>query len=421
MNDQWLKDIQQRMSEYETDAPRELWDSIAQRQSASATPGNSHRKTLLPLWSKRLIGVAAMLVVMLTIVFWLSSEDDHTANNATTTGHQHLTQTSPAKIISAGEISADNAPAAPRLTFVSENYATEASNKTHVLTDTGLSPELKSQDYVTETTTPSNSSDTATIHPLPAIEDGATHTATQQRQLHKTSTSPATSKLTFGVYTSGGLSDAFGHTRVGDVNSNAMVAGKADAAWSDAPMLGLLLFNKNQSTVDQIKHRMPLHTGFTISYALTPRLSLTSGVTYSLLISDLHYGSDDNYLSGTQTLHYVGIPLGIKYDIFTWHRFETYVAANVLAEKCVSGRQEQNINFGDTREQTQTQHIMDRPIQWSASASLGVQYNILPTLGVYIEPGVSYYIDNGSDVRNIYKDKCLNFNLNIGLRLNLNK
>lgn len=45
-----------------------------------------------------------------------------------------------------------------------------------------------------------------------------------------------------------------------------------------------------------------------------------------------------------------------------------------------------------------------------------MQLDITRHIGVYIEPGISYYFDNNSDVRNIYKDRPLNFNLNIGLR-----
>ena len=53
------------------------------------------------------------------------------------------------------------------------------------------------------------------------------------------------------------------------------------------------------------------------------------------------------------------------------------------------------------------------------NAAAGVQYNFSNLLGLYVEPGVSYYFDNGSSVSNIYKDKPFNFNLNLGLRFTI--
>lgn len=46
----------------------------------------------------------------------------------------------------------------------------------------------------------------------------------------------------------------------------------------------------------------------------------------------------------------------------------------------------------------------------------GGEIRIVKGLSVYAEPGLSYYFDNGSSIRNIYKDKPLNFSLNLGMR-----
>lgn len=35
---------------------------------------------------------------------------------------------------------------------------------------------------------------------------------------------------------------------------------------------------------------------------------------------------------------------------------------------------------------------------------------------MYVEPGISYYFDDGSPISTIYKEKPVNFNLNLGLR-----
>ena len=60
-------------------------------------------------------------------------------------------------------------------------------------------------------------------------------------------------------------------------------------------------------------------------------------------------------------------------------------------------------------------------MQWSANASLGIQFDVIPQLGIYAEPGAKYYFDNGSHIDNVFKDKKLNFNLQFGLRWNIGK
>jgi hypothetical protein len=42
-------------------------------------------------------------------------------------------------------------------------------------------------------------------------------------------------------------------------------------------------------------------------------------------------------------------------------------------------------------------------------------------LGIYAEPGVRYYFDNGSRMQNYFKDRPTSWTLQVGLRLNLGK
>jgi hypothetical protein len=58
-------------------------------------------------------------------------------------------------------------------------------------------------------------------------------------------------------------------------------------------------------------------------------------------------------------------------------------------------------------------------VQWSAGASVGVQYDVFPQVGIYAEPGVKYYFDNRSRVRNVFKETPLNFSVQVGLRINV--
>ena len=58
----------------------------------------------------------------------------------------------------------------------------------------------------------------------------------------------------------------------------------------------------------------------------------------------------------------------------------------------------------------------DKRPQFSAIAGLGLQYNVADRVGLYLEPGASYYFNNGAD-DNIYMSRPLRFDVNLGLRI----
>lgn len=104
-----------------------------------------------------------------------------------------------------------------------------------------------------------------------------------------------------------------------------------------------------------------------------------------------------------------------------WKRLDVYVSCTVLAEKCVKGKKDSDYVLDNQKHGSDTESIMVKPLQWSINPSAGLQLNITSLVGLYVEPGVSYYFDNHSPVETIYKDKPFNFNLNIGLRFNFGK
>ena len=98
--------------------------------------------------------------------------------------------------------------------------------------------------------------------------------------------------------------------------------------------------------------------------------------------------------------------------LWSYKGFRTYLSAGAKADSNVSTHL---VTEGVTQELPK-----DR-MQWSLNGSLGLQYDVVPQLGLYVEPGVSWYPDNGSLLRNYFKDKPLNFNVQMGLRLTFTK
>lgn len=161
---------------------------------------------------------------------------------------------------------------------------------------------------------------------------------------------------------------------------------------------------------EKVKHHFPISVGVQVGWGVTECLRINTGVVYTNVSSDFINSSYNTTQVTTQTLHYVGVPVNISYDFWQTKRFKTYVTAGGEADINVKNHTESD------GEVMASKH--DRT-QWSANASLGAQFDIIPQLGIYVEPGAKYYFDNGSQIENTFKDKKLNFNLQFGLRWNI--
>ena len=197
--------------------------------------------------------------------------------------------------------------------------------------------------------------------------------------------------------------------------------GPDDVIWADNPQLGIGIFNQGKSVKTEYKHRLPVRVGLNVAYRLTDRLSVESGVSYTRLSSDMKDGTKDNYSSGSQKLDYIGVPLNVKYRAFGCRRLSVYASAGLLTEKCVSGKTTHEYVISGEKKKHETEDVTAKPWQLSVNAALGAQFDVLRNVGVYVEPGVSYYFDDRSPLSTIYKEKPLNFNLNLGVRYTIGK
>lgn len=166
-----------------------------------------------------------------------------------------------------------------------------------------------------------------------------------------------------------------------------------------------------KSPQGKAKHHAPVSVGMQLAFGIAPRMSLSTGVVYTRTSSDFYPYAPNNDYNVHQVLHYIGIPVGLNYELWRSGGFHAYVMAGAEAAY--------NVKNDTDEDGTKKQDAKRDRVQFSGKASLGAQYDISPNVGLYIEPGAKYYFDNGSDIENTFKDKKLNFNLQFGLRFNL--
>lgn len=184
---------------------------------------------------------------------------------------------------------------------------------------------------------------------------------------------------------------------------------------SVSPYQHVMLQNINAQPTTDVKHHFPVSVGITVEKSLSPAFALETGLVYTYLASDLTAG-DATYYTQKQQLHYLGIPLKLRWKFLRKRIFDLYLAGGGMVEKCLSGKLSAHYEVNDRPSLTEDETLRVDPLQWSVSAAAGITLKLAPHVNLYAEPGIVYYFDDGSHVSTIRKEKPLNINLQAGLR-----
>ena len=418
MKEDRLKDIRDKMSDYEAEVPQDLWSAI------DSAVGRRQQKKL---WIRAgRYAAAAVVVAAIGLGIYILQPDSslvvHSESNPNTRA-QASANNAPA-VTSADADPGNNSAAEIRASeFEHTPYATLAEAKPVIVEGVeGTSSMQIKSDGESLNVHPVDSNESASesfTHSLPPIshevkQDKTVTYNSRQRDRQQQQEAYDSGRLAASIYTTAGT----GGTSMQRYTSFGLMGiDPGDANWKDDPYMGMLVTSKGHLADRRVRHRLPVHAGASIAYRINDRVSVETGIAYSYLSADIHEGSDSYYFAGEQSLHYVGIPVGVRIRAMSWKNFDIYVGAGFEADKCVSGTLKKSyVINGQTRDDGH-ESISIRPLQWSVNAGAGVQYNISSMVGIYAEPGLSYYFDNGSNIETIYSEKPLNFNLNIGLRV----
>lgn len=208
------------------------------------------------------------------------------------------------------------------------------------------------------------------------------------------------------------------------MGANPLAAGVTKTDWIDKDSKASAIVYNQPEVQEEYSHKIPVKVGLTARYNITGRLGVETGLTYSILSSSVKIGNSEtgkNWSTGSQTLHYLGIPLNISFNILNSRYVNIYVTGGGMMEKSISGNIKTDEYVDGKFARTLTAKISPKGLQWSLNAAAGVQANILPQLGFFVEPGISHHFKNGSRVRSIYTDKPTDFSLGFGLRYSFGK
>lgn len=415
MKEHWIKDIHDRLGNYEMDAPEGLWTDISNNlpkmEQRKASEGK-HKPKAAIVGMRYGVAIVAAACVAVLLYYRLSN-----GKMAPTipTNMPTMAATSPATGNPLNAIPNDTHTVA-----ISRIDDAKLMAKADKITGNEKLIETENANS-TEASLATNTDSAYLDTPLSTDNKKNAHNGyypSTYSAKHTFSRHSSSSRWTISTNVMGGMGSSSATTAIADA---IVAAGPDGAVWADDPMLGLAVYNQGRNVVTDVKHRLPVRFGIGLAYAISKKLSIESGITYTWLSSDIREGTADNYWRGEQKLHYVGIPVNLKYQLFASRHIGIYASAGMLAEQCVAGNTSRTYVMMGQERTNENQDIASKPFQLSANAAVGVQVDVADNIGIYAEPGLSYYFDDNSSLKTIYKEKPLNFNLNLGLRFTLNK
>lgn len=435
MKDKWINDIRSRMDNYSEPLPVGLWEKI---ESEISTPAPK----VIPMWRKwTSVAAAAALVLAISSVsvwYWSTDSELKEVNSALTDNNEIRQEYKSDNVIqevqtvesSDKQLQAEAVNYSPKtIVNLASGDNTDSLNVARIAlseniqtvdtesTDSELKKEVDAEDEasIKENRMKRMREDRETVRrnaSYLAMSDSKRSKGSGVQLGVMTGNIPYSSSNSF----SGMSRLAIPTKSVSQVN-DVVVGEVSDATASYSQML---FNNMGRQTYTDIKHHMPVTVGASVKWNLNEDWALESGLNYTYLYSELRSGAK-SYIEDKQKLHYVGIPLKVQRSVWNNSIFSFYASAGGMMEKCVSGSVETVCVDDNNRKSSGNEKLDVKPLQFSVLASVGLQANFNKLLSLYLEPGMIYYFDDNTDIITIRKDKPFNFNLQLGLRFNLNK
>ena len=173
----------------------------------------------------------------------------------------------------------------------------------------------------------------------------------------------------------------------------------------ETPAPAAVMMRNSRKYNESYSHEIPISFGVSVRYNLTDKLSVNTGLNYTRYTStrERYY-----YTGGAdmdkQYAHYLGIPVRLDWLAVNKKHFNFYIGAGVQADKCIYA------TVGNER-------LREKEVLFGLNGALGFQVNIVPMVGLYFEPEISYALNEGS-IETFRYNEPLMISARAGLRFN---
>ena len=164
-----------------------------------------------------------------------------------------------------------------------------------------------------------------------------------------------------------------------------------------------------------VTHYTPLSFSINIRKNIDKHWAVESGLTYTYLLSKFKR-TDPIPSEATMKMHYIGIPLNlVGYIVNNNPKWNLYVSAGGMIEKGIQLDFTRNRYYNGYTTETKLKDNIPG-WQYSLNTSLGIDYKIYKDMSFFVEPRITYYLNNNQPESIRTKNPFI-VGFNTGLRL----
>ena len=176
----------------------------------------------------------------------------------------------------------------------------------------------------------------------------------------------------------------------------------------------------DQRTTQKLTYLSPFVLGLRGNWQFAKRLSIETGLSYSILPS-----SSESYNGGVKLVnrysdHFIGLPVLLNLSIIDRKRFGLYTSQGLLIEKGIYSRNKLTTIIGTSTQSEQITKLETQGTQLGATFGVGAEYRVTKFWGIFFEPRVTSWLVNVNVQENIRNQQVVWPTLDLGVRLNLN-
>ena len=395
----------------EESVPSHIMDDVFARLDAAESAASSEKKRkVLPFRVRyAMTGIAAAAVISLCVILWPKEE-------------------TPESMTTAEVVLSEQNRETLKQDMLAENVAEKQETPTKKVAER---PVRKAEPAVTHEVTAENPETAYDI----SGDDGIQTNISEDRHeeiVNVTTDSPKESEPSDDEYVGDPFSNIDEETgrqaakvsflMGGDVASNGDAKSMNRFGGHKAPILPFGSTKYIEQTSKNSSYAIPVTFGATVKISFGNNWAIGTGLNYTML-QRTFAGKYTEYLDGVlkhdiesdirHTTHYIGIPVNAYYTSLSGQRIKLYAYAGGTAEKAVSNK----FKVLDGPERI-TYSEKAKGVQFSAGAGLGVEFNVIDRLGIYVNPGVRYFFDCDQPV-SIRTQQPFMMDFEIGLRVNI--
>ena len=406
MKEDWTEQLRRKLENYEVEPPPGLWEDICKQMGLEPEPAS--KKPAISRWRW---AVAAVVLALVGFFLIYNSSDSEQPLQANAVSQKQVPEKPSSEQLSS-ELPSPELPSSseqPSPKLLSSERPSSKQPLAQLASSQQSSQAIVLDDHIATPVI----SEPAEEQELAPNEEAPSYTEPSKKEMYeepampqpKTSVSP--NIWSVGLMASGGLLAANNSQRTDRVYYGPSYFGDAyslSGTYENNPAKADYPYTLTEYVS---KHHLPLRLGLSLQYQLNPRLALLSGISYTRLSSEFSLPLYQN-MGYSQRLHYVGLPLGVTWQLWKASHFCFYLSGGTMVEKCVGV----DVDGGYTGK---------KPWQWSVNAAAGAEYAFMSLLGAYLEPSLGYYFSDGTQLEHYYKEHPLAPSIEFGLRMHLGR